>query len=146
MARERNSSMDPVPSAPIMHVEASPAVEFLMSLMAFGSQSPRTVEMGSGWFQRIDGWCSPELRGAIASLTQANQLWSNLVGLLWQNHLIQDPHVLIQRVHAADPLELRMLLLSHHTAAARREMSDREYTAAIEGDDRELQKMLRILG
>jgi DNA-binding transcriptional ArsR family regulator len=144
MPRTRVLKPSPALKRARVHIQASPAVEFLMSLMAFASQSPKTVDSDTAWFRSLRALCSSDLLEALTRLEKANQLWSNLLQLLWRGRLLQEPRLLIERVAASDPHWLRVALLSHHTSGARKAMGEEAFLAAAQGDIRQQQRMLRL--
>jgi DNA-binding transcriptional ArsR family regulator len=120
----------------VVTVEARPAYELLMSLMAVADPGEQAgYEVGSDWFDRARAAAGPELMDAIERLTAACPWpFGNILGLAIETPEPRDAAALIAHLEGLPDREIHLALLGYTLRPFRRVTPPEVMVAAADGD------------
>ena len=121
---------------PPLRVNARPAYEFILSLVAFATpQRVDSYDVGVEWFTRTGARVGDELRSQIAQLTQGcEHLVCRLYGLAHDLETPGTADALIDAVDQLNPATMRLTLLGYYAKRTRRRVPPEVILAAAGGD------------
>jgi DNA-binding transcriptional ArsR family regulator len=130
------STTRPTGSLPRLRVDARPAYEFILTLIAFVTPDRvDSYDVGPEWFERTGARVTEALRGRIERLTQGcEHLVCRLFGLAHDVDPPASADALIEAVDPLDPATLRLTLLGYYARRTRRRVPPELILAAAEGD------------
>ena len=124
----------PVTPALAVAVDASPAFEFLTTLVVASETETREhYEVGAAWFSRLDNALSDELRAEIDAWGSGS-LWPRMYGFVLDCPAPRDVAALIEYLEELDASDVRLRLLGYGVRAVRRRATPQTILDAANGD------------
>lgn len=117
-------------------VEASLAVELLMSLYVFTGDEPcETYEVGCDWFDRVRATAPDDLIADVELFTaRFGTVWVHLLGFALESAAPRDVPAFLAHLAETDPLELHLHLLGYYLPAAHQHIAPDVILRAARGD------------
>jgi DNA-binding transcriptional ArsR family regulator len=123
------------PGGVAIEVDASEAAEVLMSICCLGGTEFDTFELGEQRIEEIRAGIDPGLLDGVASLGSGpEKVFAHLLGLVYESPSPRSFPGFLERLQAAEPLELQLLLLGYYMRDYHHMVPPEEILAAAKGD------------